>query len=69
MASRLPLEVRPFRPSLPVRYLDEAVVDAMFDFPRDSDNPGGLKPNRLDQPALLEYYLADWSKWSREKIR
>ncbi|MCB0551078.1 MAG: polyamine aminopropyltransferase [Phaeodactylibacter sp.] len=69
MASRQPLEVRPFRTSLPVRYLDEAVVDAMFDFPRDSDNPGGLKPNRLDQPALLEYYLADWSKWSREKIR
>ena len=69
MASRLPLEVRPFHTTLPVRYLDKAVVGAMFDFPKDSNNPGGLLPNRLDQPALLEYYLADWSKWSREKIR
>ncbi|MCB9297094.1 MAG: polyamine aminopropyltransferase [Lewinellaceae bacterium] len=69
MAGNQLLEVLPFRTELPVRYLDAAVVGAMFDFPKDSDNPGGLLANRLDQPALLEYYLADWSKWSREKVR
>jgi spermidine synthase len=69
VASNQPLEPLPFTTKLPVRYLTEKTVSSMFDFPPDTDNPGGLKINRLDQPALLDYYLEDWAKWSREKIR
>jgi len=69
MASNQPLDVRPFHSELPLRYLNRQTVAAMFDFPPDTQNPGGLQVNRLDQPALLDYYLEDWAKWSREKVR
>ena len=69
MAANRPLEILPFQPKHDLKYLNASTVQAMFDFPPDTDNPGGLEPNRLDQPALLEYYLEDWAKWSKEKIR
>jgi len=40
-------------------------VDAMF--PRDM-GPINVKPNTLDQPRLLEYYLEDWKRLSGEKV-
>ena len=41
----------------------------MFEFEKDIRNPGDLLPNRLDRPVLLEYYLKDWVKWSKEQIK
>lgn len=68
LAGAQPLAITPFRTNLPVRYLDGEVVEAMLHFPDDSARPSGLEPNRLDQPALLDYYLEDWEKWSREVV-
>ena len=66
LASPYPISITPFETELPVRYLDAQVVEAMLHFPDDSSRPDGLSPNRLDQPVLLGYYLADWEAWSRE---
>ncbi|MCB0636318.1 MAG: polyamine aminopropyltransferase [Lewinella sp.] len=68
IAAQQLVEVLPYRPRYPTRYLTPKVVEAMFDFPPDSDQPGPLRINRLDQPVLLDYYLADWAKWSAEKV-
>lgn len=67
MASNQPLQPLPFSTTLPVRYLDATLAESMFHFPEDSSRPAGLRPNRLDQPSLLEYYLADWERWRREQ--
>ena len=60
------LSMEQFTTTLPVRYLNEKVVESMVIFPEDSSRPSELKPNRLDQPVLFDYYLKDWEKWSRE---
>jgi len=39
----------------------------MFYFEQDIANPGNLAINRLDQPALLGYFLEDWEKWRKDK--
>jgi len=67
LAAGQPLPMVPFSTDLPVRYLDAEVVEAMQHFPADAARPPGIEPNRLDRPLLLEYYLADWKKWSREQ--
>ncbi|NJC25719.1 polyamine aminopropyltransferase [Neolewinella antarctica] len=56
-----------YRQDVPTRFLDPELVAAFDYFPRDMVNPGGLRPNRLDKPVLLDYFLAEWSSWQREK--
>ena len=68
LASPYPISIIPFETELPVRYLDAEVVEAMLHFPEDSSRPPGLSANRLDQPVLLDYYLADWEAWSMELV-
>jgi len=68
LASPHSISITPFETKLPVRYLDAEVVEAMLHFPEDSSRPPGLSANRLDQPVLLDYYLADWEAWSRELV-
>jgi spermidine synthase len=59
----------PFKtPTVPTKYLDSTVVERMQYFEQDLRNKGNLRPNTLDKPALLDYYLEDWSNWSREKL-
>ena len=69
IASDQPLEALPFSSDLPLKYLNKQTVANMFEFPPDMGHPGKLKINRLDQPALLDYYLKDWAKWSKEKMK
>lgn len=68
LAGRKLPDLLPFSTPLPVRYLSEEVVAAMMHFPKDTAPLPGLQPNRLDQPALLAYYLEEWEKWSREQL-
>ena len=51
------------------RFLDSIQVARMFEFEKDIRHPGEVLPNRLDRPVLLEYYLRDWVRWSKEKIK
>ena len=45
------------------RYLAPALLPQMFYFAPDISEPIGTEPNRLDQPALLQYFLEDWERW------
>ena len=56
-----------YRKDAPVTFLDTDLVANMTHFPKDMGNPGNLRPNRLDKPVLLDYFLEEWSSWQREK--
>jgi len=62
-------EIKPmeYKAVVPCKYLDEVIVPQLFIFEKDIAKPGGIEPNRLDQPALLHYFLEDWEKLRREK--
>ncbi len=56
----------PYQNQLPSQYLEPTIVAQMTHFAKDADQPQGLVPNRIDRPSLLDYYLEDWGKWSKE---
>ncbi|HEX8408509.1 MAG TPA: polyamine aminopropyltransferase [Thermoanaerobaculia bacterium] len=53
----------PSRVTVPVRFLDDATLAAMFVFPRDMQ-PVPVEINRLDNQVLVRYYEDEWRKWS-----
>ncbi len=57
------------RTDVPRQFLEPEALPAMFYFPPDLREPTdlNLKPNRLDRPVLLDYFLDEWSDWQREK--
>jgi len=52
-----------------MQFLEASLLPTFFAFPQDMSNPGGLLPNRLDRPVLLDYFLDEWSAWQREKVQ
>jgi spermidine synthase len=62
LASQRPLDA-PSRVTVPVRFLDDATLSAMFVFPRDMA-PVPVEINRLDNQMLVRYYEDEWRKWS-----
>ena len=56
-----------YRTDVPTRFLEPALLPTMTYFPQDITDPGDLRPNRLDKPILLDYFLEEWSDWQREK--
>lgn len=53
----------PTHVSVPVRFLDDATLAAMFVFPRDMQ-PVPVEINRLDNQMLVRYYEDEWRRWS-----
>ena len=49
-------------PKLPLRFLNEEALVAMFDFPVDM-KPLPVEINQLDNQALVRYYEREWRKW------
>ena len=52
----------------PTKYLDPETALKLFDFEKDLLPQDSLQASTLDRPILLDYYLADWKRWSREKV-
>jgi spermidine synthase len=67
-ASRRPFSLQCPPNYIPCRFLDSTVVSHIAYFETDLRQPENLRPNTLDQPVLLEYYLKEWANWSREKL-
>uniref|UniRef100_A0A7C4LTA8 Polyamine aminopropyltransferase n=1 Tax=Schlesneria paludicola TaxID=360056 RepID=A0A7C4LTA8_9PLAN len=65
LAAPRPLE---HLPGIPValqprlKFLNNAALTAMFDWPEDMA-PVPVEINRLDNQALVRYYEAEWSRW------
>ncbi|WP_232826482.1 polyamine aminopropyltransferase [Lewinella sp. IMCC34183] len=51
------------------KFLEAALLPALFTFPSDMTDPGGVAVNRLDRPVLLQYFLDEWSDWQRETVQ
>ena len=50
-------------PALTLRYLDSTILRSMLDFPPDmSEVPARI--NRLNNQALVSYYLDAWKRWN-----
>ena len=58
------LEADPKPDELPeaLRYLDHETLAAMFEIPADMQRLP-VEPNRLNNQAVVGYYLAAWSRW------
>jgi spermidine synthase len=53
----------PAHVAVPVRYLDDATLGAMFVFARDMGSVP-VEVNRLDNQMLVRYYEEEWRRWS-----
>ncbi len=63
LATRSPTEPPGPLPALALRYLDSQILRSMFDFPPDmSEVPAQV--NRLNNQALVGYYLEAWKRWN-----
>ena len=49
-------------PSLPLRFLNDAALAAMFTMPADM-TPLAVEVNQLDNQALVRYYEKEWRRW------
>ncbi|HVW26055.1 MAG TPA: polyamine aminopropyltransferase [Polyangiaceae bacterium] len=50
-------------PNAPLRFLNAAAMAALFDLPRDVRPRNEVAVNRLDNQALVGYYLDEWARW------
>ncbi|MEZ4990963.1 MAG: polyamine aminopropyltransferase [Saprospiraceae bacterium] len=51
--------------SIHTRFLNDSTAHLLTYFEKDL-LPGHIDTNTLDRPLLLDYYLEDWRRWSRE---
>lgn len=49
-------------PAVPLRYLTDEAMQALFVFPADM-GPVPAEPNRLDNQLLVRYYEGEWRRW------
>ncbi|HEY0189957.1 MAG TPA: polyamine aminopropyltransferase [Kofleriaceae bacterium] len=49
-------------PSLPLKFLNDGALVAMFDMPADM-TPVPVEINQLDNQALVRYYEKEWRRW------
>jgi len=48
-----------FRDDIELKFLEDGIMNHLLYFPKDK-RIDDIKPNNLDQPVLLEYYLDHW---------
>ena len=64
MATDRSLHPESLTPQVPTRFLNDNTVPALFAFPDDVQPTERPMPSTLDQPHVLEYYLAGWRYWN-----
>lgn len=69
MAANQPIEIQKLTIPYETKFLNSNSIPELFTFEKDIQLKDSLAINKLDQPALLNYYLQDWRKWSKEKIK
>ncbi len=69
LASNREIEPSNYTLDVPTKYLDSTTVKKLFHFEEDLSKPIDIEANELDRPALLEYFLHDWSQWAKDKIK
>ncbi|MFN0245351.1 MAG: polyamine aminopropyltransferase [Kofleriaceae bacterium] len=64
LAKKTPFEAPTRAPNVPLRFLNDGALSAMFVMPADMA-PVPVEINRLDNPVIVGYYEADWKRWQR----
>ncbi len=62
MAAGFPINVSKIHLRVPTRYLDDAMIPRLFEFPRDV-RIASQKASTLDDPIVLRRYLDGWKDW------
>jgi spermidine synthase len=62
LARAEPFAVPAELPALPLRFLNRRAMTALFDLPDDL-GAERVTVNRLDNQALVSYYLDEWERW------
>ncbi|HYN85769.1 MAG TPA: polyamine aminopropyltransferase [Pyrinomonadaceae bacterium] len=62
LARAAPFDAPARAPSVPLRFLDDAALAAMFVLPADL-GPVEVEVNRLDNQTLVRYYEAEWRRY------
>lgn len=65
MGSDLPLDTSRIDIQVPTQFLENTLINKLFYFEKDVV-VDTILPSSLDDPRVLEYYLEDWRRWSRE---
>ncbi len=50
-------------PPRPLRFLNERALAGLFTLPADTETSEAVAVNRLDNQALVGYYLDEWERW------
>jgi len=64
LAAERPLTPSTAEPTVETRFLNGRIVPGLFEFPKDLQSPGSLRPSTLDQPRVLDVYLEGWQYWN-----
>ena len=62
LAASYPIDRKRIGVRVPTKYLDAAMLPAMFEFPRDV-LVADARYSTLDEPRVLREYLRGWKKW------
>ncbi len=62
LAAGFPIDVSKIRLHVPTRYLDNAMIPRLFEFPRDV-RIASHQASTLDDPIVLGRYLEGWKDW------
>ncbi len=68
MASPFPIDTANWRIDIETQFLDPATARSLFQLEKDLLPSESVDTSTLDKPVLLDYFLADWRKWSRDNI-
>lgn len=63
LARTSPFPIPSTLPDAPLRFLNAAAMTALFDLPDDVRTRDAIAVNRLDNQALVGYYLDEWERW------
>ncbi|MEZ5041436.1 MAG: polyamine aminopropyltransferase [Saprospiraceae bacterium] len=68
LASPFSVDTKHWTMGIETKFLDPETASALFQLEKDLLPTEKVDTSTLDKPILLDYFLADWRRWSRENI-
>jgi len=68
LANSYPIDKESWKLEVETQFLDPATASSFFQLEKDLLPTESVDTSTLDKPVLLDYFLADWRRWSRDNI-